>query len=145
MTRFFEKRRPAIAAVAAAALMLSSVSAFANPPPSNKGHDDNRSNGHNQHATNDHRGADRPEFRADESRQVRDYYKQHKWNAQPLPHGKHYAVGNKVPASYRHPVPQDLRGHFQARPGYEPYIVGDNVVLIAVATGVIVDILSQVH
>lgn len=138
MTRFFEKRRPVVAAVAAAALMLSSVSAFANPPPSNKGHDDHHANSHNKHS-------DRPEFRADESREVRAYYKQHKWNAQPLPHGKHYAVGNKVPSSYRHPVPQDLRGHFQARPGYEPYIVGDNVVLIAVATGVIVDILSQVH
>jgi Ni/Co efflux regulator RcnB len=133
MTMLFAKRRPLVAALALAAMTLTSASAFAAQPAR---HDDHRQAGPSH---------DRPEFSPNESRSVRDYYRSHKWDAKPLPHGRSYTVGRKVPASYRRPLPPDLRRNFPQRPGYEPYIVGDNVVLIAVATGVIVDILSQVH
>ncbi len=146
MTMFFAKRRPLGAALAVAAMTLTSASAFAAPPPDHDSHGGHQGqNDHRQPPQAQHQQRERPEFSHNESRYVRDYYRSHQWDAKPLPHGKHFAIGHRVPASYRHPLPRDLRGHFPSRPGYEPYIVGNDVVLIAVATGVIVDILSQVH
>lgn len=87
--------------------------------------------------------AGHPEFMHDESRYVRDYYRSHKWDA-PRPKHRVY-VGYKLPRDYRHPLPPELRGRFHPRPGYEYYMVGDDVVLAAIATGLIVDILVNVH
>lgn len=87
--------------------------------------------------------AGHPEFMHDESRYVRDYYRNHKWDA-PRPKHRVY-VGYKLPRDYRHPLPPELRGRFHPRPGYEYYMVGDDVVLAAIATGLIVDILVNVH
>ncbi|MCE9648533.1 MAG: RcnB family protein [Parvibaculum sp.] len=165
MTILFSKRRlggrrlagrhPFVAVLTVAAMTLTSASAFAAPPPGHDDHGGDHGGDRGHQGQNDHRPPpppqaqhgqkERPEFSHSESRYVRDYYRDHKWDGKPLPHGGHYTVGHRVPSSYRHPLPPDLRGHFPARPGYEPYIVGDDVVLIAVATGVIVDILSRVH
>jgi Ni/Co efflux regulator RcnB len=159
----FAGHHPFVAVVAVAAMALTSATAFAAPPsgpdqdhrdlrPSrhDNDHGDRGDQGHqNRAAPARHARApqaqERPEFSANESRLTRDYFKQHHWDAKPLPHGRHYAIGKRVPREYWHPLPPDLRGRFPHREGYEPYIVGDNVVLIAVATGVIVDILTQVH
>lgn len=74
---------------------------------------------------------ERPEFRYDESRYARDYYRHHKWEA-PRPRSRVY-VGHKLSRKYRHPLPQELRGRFHPRPGYDYYMVGDDIVLVAIA------------
>jgi len=88
-------------------------------------------------------GHDRPEFTAPESRYARDYYHSHKWDAPRPRHDIH--VGYRLPRNYWHPLPPELRGHFHPRPGYDYYMVGDDIVLVVITTGLIVDILSNVH
>lgn len=130
-----------VAALAATALILPTL-AFADDhrPPGQGG----GPQGHDQHGQQSHsQQHERPEFRYDESRYARDYFHNHKWEA-PRPKHRPY-VGYKLPRDYRHPLPPDLRGRFHPRPGYDYYMVGDDIVLAAVATGLIVDILVNVH
>ncbi|MGB5949174.1 MAG: hypothetical protein WBG82_07625 [Parvibaculum sp.] len=87
-----------------------------------------------------------PEFTADQSGFARDYYRRNNWEGRPLPHGQRLGVGHRLPRGvHRHPLPADLAYRFPHGHGYEAYIVGDDIVLVAVATGIIVDILSNVH
>lgn len=127
----------------ASVFALPSAGAFADD------HHDQRHDQPQQHHNNpppqarNRPGHDRPEFGPDESRYARDYFHGHKWDA---PRPKHdIYVGYRLSHQYRHPLPPDLRGRFHPRPGYEYYMVGDDIVLAAIATGVIVDILSNVH
>ena len=91
------------------------------------------------------RDRDRPEFRYDESRFARDYYRNpgHRWDAPRPPRG--YGYGYRLPRNYWRPLPPGLRGHFHPRPGYDYYMVGNDIVLVAIATGIIVDILYNVN
>ncbi|HEX7776300.1 MAG TPA: hypothetical protein VF449_07210 [Parvibaculum sp.] len=116
------------------------------PPPGHhdQGHDQ-RTAKPDYHARSRPR-EERPEFNADQSGFARDYYRNHKWEGRPLPHGERIVVGRRLPkGAYRHPLPPDFQHRFRQRPGYQTYIVGDDIVLIAVATGLVVDILAHVH
>ena len=64
---------------------------------------------------------------------------------QGLPPGvaKNLARGKPLPPGIaKRYLPPDLLGRLPARPGYEWVAVGSDIALIAIATGVIVDILS---
>lgn len=109
------------------------------PPPQHRAEE-----GRKMHRTTMRR--EHPEFTADQSGFARDYYRMHNWEGRPLPHGQRVRVGHKLPrGAYRHPLPADLAYRFPHGHGYEAYIVGDDIVLVAVATGVVVDILSNVR
>lgn len=87
-----------------------------------------------------------PEFSADQSGYVRDYYRHNKWEGRPLPHGTRVVVGRRLPPGiYKRSLPKAYAYRFPHYRGYETYIVGDHIVLVATATGLVVDILVHVH
>ena len=122
-----------------AALVAPGLAAADNrPPPPQQQH----SQRHDDRS--DRRG--RPEYNADQSGFARDYYRHHQWDGRPLPHGERIVVGRKLPrGAYKRPLPPDLAYRFRHRDGYRSYIVGDDIVLIAIATGIVVDVLVNVH
>ncbi len=89
---------------------------------------------------------ERPEFSADQSGYVRDYYRHNKWEGRRLPHGTRIVVGRRLPPGiYKRSLPKAYAYRFPHYRGYETYVVGDDIVLIAIATGIVVDILVHVH
>lgn len=84
-----------------------------------------------------------PEFNADQSGFARDYYRTHKWDAPRPPHRLY--VGYKLSRKYWRPLPPEFQHRFRPRPGYGYYMAGDDIVLVLLATGLIVDILVHVH
>ena len=140
-----------VAVLAAAAIVMPTL-AFADdhrpppgPGPGQPQHREmNRDRNRDQHRDMQRRQTrDRPEFRYDESRYARDYYRNHRWDAPRPPRG--YGYGYRLPRNYWRPLPPGLRGHFHPRPGYDYYMVGNDIVLVAIATGIIVDILYNVN
>lgn len=84
-------------------------------------------------------------FGAEETRLIRDYFVANPYNAKPLPPGiaKNLARGKPLPPGIaKRYLPGDLVAGLPSRPGYERIIAGNDVLLVAVATGIIVDILS---
>jgi len=84
-------------------------------------------------------------FEAEETRLIRDYFGTHRVEAKPLPPGiaKNLARGKPLPPGIaKRYLPGDLSARLPVRDGYERLIVGDDVLLISTATGIIVDILS---
>ena len=68
-------------------------------------------------------------------------------SAKPLPPGiaKKVARGGALPPGIaKRYLPQDLLVQLPPRPGYQWVVVDNDVVLIAVATGLIVDILADI-
>jgi hypothetical protein len=68
-------------------------------------------------------------------------------NVKPLPPGiaKKVARGGSLPPGIaKRYLPQDLLVQLPPRPGYQWVVVDNDVVLIAVATGLIVDILADI-
>jgi len=68
-------------------------------------------------------------------------------NAKPLPPGiaRKVARGGELPPGIaKRYLPNDLLVQLPPRPGYEWVVVGTDVLLIAVATGLIVDLLDDV-
>ena len=141
----------------ALALSIAGVSgsAFAAPP---SGHDDHRQDQPRHEQSHDNRGGqkpearhnddrrDRPEFRAQDSREVRNYFHEHKVTRHALPKGVHLRVGHKRPDHVRYEaVPAPLLKRLPDRPGYRYYMAGDDVILVAITTGIIADILTSVH
>ncbi|KAB7738800.1 hypothetical protein F2P47_15275 [Parvibaculum sedimenti] len=143
-----------VALLAAAAIVMPTL-AFADdhrpPPGQGQGqpqHRDMERRDQNKHQNRDmqrRQSRDRPEFRYDESRYARDYYRKpgNRWDAPRAPRG--FGYGHRLPRNYWHPLPPGLRGHFHPRPGYDYYMVGNDIVLVAIATGIIVDILYNVN
>lgn len=85
-------------------------------------------------------------FGSDERRIIRDYFGSHHAEQQALPPGiaKNLARGKPLPPGIaKRYLPGDLRGRLPHYEGYERLIVGDDVLLIAAATGIIVDILED--
>ncbi|MDP1625733.1 hypothetical protein [Parvibaculum sp.] len=87
-----------------------------------------------------------PEFRAQDSQAVRTYFRQNMQTPVPLPRGTKLIVGQKRPlrVEYRD-VPPPLLKRLPAYDGYSYYLAGNDLILVAIATGVIVDILTSVH
>lgn len=86
-------------------------------------------------------------FGADETRIIRDYFSSHPADAKPLPPGiaKNLARGKPMPPGIaKRYLPQGLSSRLPVRTDYERLIVGDDVLLVSLATGVIVDILRDV-
>ncbi|MDO8837917.1 MAG: anti-virulence regulator CigR family protein [Parvibaculum sp.] len=86
-------------------------------------------------------------FEADEARLIRDYFSTRPMDVKPLPPGiaKNLARGKPLPPGIaKRYLPGDLTARLPMRTGYERRIVGDDVLLVSVVTGVIVDILNDV-
>lgn len=84
-------------------------------------------------------------FEAEEARLIREYFGMHRMEAKPLPPGiaKNLARGKPLPPGIaKRYLPGDLSARLPARDGYERLLVGDDVLLISTATGIIVDILA---
>lgn len=83
----------------------------------------------------------------DERRVIHDYFRINPYPAQGLPPGiaKNLARGKPLPPGIaKRYLPPGLIGQLPPRPGYEWVAVGRDVALIAIATGIVVDILSDV-
>ncbi|WP_052379213.1 anti-virulence regulator CigR family protein [Tepidicaulis marinus] len=86
-------------------------------------------------------------FGVNETEIIRDYFGRHGMTSKPLPPGiaKNLARGKPLPPGIaKRYLPQDLQLRLPVYEGYERLIVGDDVLLVAAATGIIVDILSDV-
>ena len=82
----------------------------------------------------------------DERRIIHDYFRLNPYPAQGLPPGvaKNLARGKPLPPGIaKRYLPPDLLGRLPPRPGYEWVAVGRDIALVAIASGVIVDILSD--
>ena len=82
----------------------------------------------------------------DERRIIHDYFRVNSYPAKGLPPGiaMNLARGKPLPPGIaKRYLPPDLLVRLPARPGYEWVAVGRDIALIAIATGVIVDILSD--
>lgn len=86
-------------------------------------------------------------FEADETRLIRDYFATNPMETKPLPPGiaKNLARGKPLPPGIaKRYLPQDLSARLPSRSGYERLIVGDDILLVSLATGIIVDLLEDV-
>lgn len=92
------------------------------------------------------RHRERPQFRWQDSREVRNYYRKNKMrHYKPLPPGVRFRVGYRRPPNVvYYDVPPVLLRRLPAYPGYRYYMAGDDIILVAIATGIIVDILMHV-
>lgn len=86
-------------------------------------------------------------FSSQERQLVLSYLRDTRYAPEPLPPGiaKNLARGKALPPGIakRYP-PQDLLVRLPQRPGYEYLIAGRDLLLVAAATGVIVDVLREV-
>lgn len=84
-------------------------------------------------------------FGAEETHLIRDYFRSNPYDAKPLPPGiaKNLARGKPLPPGIaKRYLPGELAAGLPARPGYERIIAGNDILLVSVATGIIVDILT---
>ena len=78
---------------------------------------------------------------------IHDYFRVNPYPVQGLPPGiaKNLARGKPLPPGIaKRYLPPGLLGQLPSRPGYEWVAVGRDIVLLAIATGIVVDILSDV-
>jgi len=125
-----------------AALSLGAAGAYADPPA----HAGKGGKKGGDHSTTDISIHADIRFGVDETRLIRDYFGTHRMEPQSLPPGiaKNLARGKPLPPGIaKRYLPGDLRGRLPHYDGYERLIVGDDVLLIAAATGIIVDILED--
>ncbi len=86
-------------------------------------------------------------FSTDETRIIRDYFYANPYTVQPLPPGiaKNLARGKPLPPGIaKRYLPAGLGARLPRHDGYEDVIIGSDIVRIAVATGIIIDILKDV-
>lgn len=84
---------------------------------------------------------------SDEARIIRDYFRLKPYAPQALPPGiaKNLARGKPLPPGIaKKALPVDLVYRLPHRDGYELVIVGSDIVRVAVATGIIIDVLKDV-
>ncbi|MEQ8328607.1 MAG: anti-virulence regulator CigR family protein [Parvibaculum sp.] len=85
-------------------------------------------------------------FAPDEVRIIRDYFSTTPAEVKPLPPGiaKNLARGKPLPPGIaKRYLPRDLSSRLPVRADCERLIAGDDVLLVSLATGVIVDILTD--
>ncbi|MCR6631364.1 MAG: RcnB family protein [Magnetospirillum sp.] len=77
---------------------------------------------------------------------IQQYYQDHPVMVADLPPGirKKVARGKPLPPGIAKRFPGDLRAQLPARPGYEYRVVGADVLLVQIATGVIVDLVRDI-
>lgn len=84
-------------------------------------------------------------FGIEETRLIRDYFRANPYDVKPLPPGiaKNLARGKPLPPGIaKRYLPGELVAGLPARPGYERIIAGNDILLVSIATGIIVDILT---
>ncbi|GAB3438751.1 hypothetical protein [Insolitispirillum peregrinum] len=159
-TRHLSSRRLAAATIGslvAGAVLLNSLSAFAQGRPDDRGD----SHGQEQGQMRQDHGQDRgrgPEqgksqngpqggspFADNERSAISGYYG--KLPPGQVKHGRippgHQVVrGGTLPVGYGAPLPPGLQKRLPPRPGYERVVVGSDVLLVEIASRVIVDILT---
>lgn len=87
-------------------------------------------------------------FGSQETDIIRRYFGAHPVNSKPLPPGiaKNLQRGKPLPPGIaKRYLPSGLAGQLPVRDGYERLIVGNDALLVQAATGIIVDILSNLH
>jgi Ni/Co efflux regulator RcnB len=133
-----------IAALAALAL-IGSPAAFAKGKGNPPGHAEGK--GKKEHGPPAHSNAG-GNFSSNDREIFHSFFVAHpNYRGSPLPPGiaKNYARGKPLPPGIaKKVVPYDLLQRLPERPGYTYYIVDDDVVLVAIATGVVADILVDV-
>lgn len=77
---------------------------------------------------------------------IGDYYRSHGMATDQLPPGirKKVARGKPLPPGIAKRFPDGLRGQLPARPGYDYRVIGSDVALIDLATGVMVDVVKDI-
>ncbi|HLO77510.1 MAG TPA: anti-virulence regulator CigR family protein [Magnetospirillum sp.] len=77
---------------------------------------------------------------------IGDYYRSHAVPVDSLPPGirKKVARGKPLPPGIAKRFPDDLRATLPPRPGYDYRVVGADVLLVEIATGVIVDVVKDI-
>ena len=117
----------------------------------NRGGDDRHGNDRRgQDDRRDHRPQPRhvdrrPDFRHDDGDRIRDWRREnHGWEPERLPPGRRYSFerGHYFPrGAPRRPLPPGLARRLPQYPGYTYYAVGPDVVLVAIATGIVASVL----
>ena len=80
-------------------------------------------------------------------RTIREYYADKPRSVREVPPGvaRNYARGRKLPPGIaRRPLPPELVARLPARPGYQYVAVDRDVLVVAVSTGIVTDILLDV-
>lgn len=139
--------------IAAAALALAALAVPAAADPGGKSsHGKPQDSGHSSHSP-ENGAKSGPDMgaviiSAVERSLIRDYFQQHPGvhSGDSLPPGirKKIARGKPMPPGIAKKMPGDLHGRLSPRPGYDYRMVGNDVLLVEVATGVIVDLLKDV-
>lgn len=77
---------------------------------------------------------------------IGEYYRSHAMPVDSLPPGirKKLARGKPLPPGIAKRFPDGLRGQLPHRPGYDYRVVGADVALVEMATGVIVDVVKDI-
>ncbi|MFC4351471.1 anti-virulence regulator CigR family protein [Fodinicurvata halophila] len=132
-------------------LSLATLPAAAQGNSQGKGPPTNKGPGAKQERPS-HDGRDTEErlldaaFTALEVALIRDYFGENGYRTQSLPPGiaKNLARGKPLPPGIaKQAIPGDLRSRLPGRQGYERIVVGNDVLLVTAATGIIVDILRD--
>ena len=83
-------------------------------------------------------------FSSGDQRMIRNYFYNHPYQSSALPPGiaKNLERGKPLPPGIaKRYMPRDLTSSLNIYPGYEYFMVGDNVALVKEATGLIADII----
>ncbi|WP_339614531.1 anti-virulence regulator CigR family protein [uncultured Parvibaculum sp.] len=152
-------KRPLVAGVTLA-LALAPASAFADPPGKMTG----PGKGNAAHG-NPHAGKPGPagkgkagneildasinvRFSTSEADIIRNYFGAHPAETKPLPPGiaRNLQRGKPLPPGIaKRYLPSTLKAQLPARDGYERLLVGNDVLLVKAATGIIVDVLTGIR
>jgi Ni/Co efflux regulator RcnB len=113
-------------------------------PDRQDNHSDNRGDNRQQQGHQDNRGGNRPPQNFDQVRQTFHQHRDMIGRGQPLPPGIYIREGHPLPRGYGKRLDSRSLQYLPRYDGYEWRRVGPDVVLIAVATGVIYTILNGV-
>lgn len=86
-------------------------------------------------------------FTASERDVIVGYFRTHPAHVKPLPPGiaKNLGRGKPLPPGIaKRYLPTDLLGLLPQRAGYEPWLVGNDVLLLETATGIVVDLIVDI-
>ncbi|NIJ42429.1 hypothetical protein FHS78_002723 [Parvibaculum indicum] len=152
-----------LAAGIAVALALAPASAFADPPGKMKGPGNGKAAHGNPHSGNPGaagkgKGGDlgsgildasiNVRFGTREAEIIRDYFGAQPAATKPLPPGiaKNLQRGKPLPPGIaKRYLPSALQAQLPSRDGYERLLVGNDVLLVKAATGIIVDVLTGIR
>ncbi|WP_341961122.1 anti-virulence regulator CigR family protein [Pseudomonas sp. RC10] len=135
-------------------LMLSaSALVHAAPPDQRDGHDDHGQGQHQDHGPqggpqnnrgNDHRGGGRPPADFGDVRRTIQEHREVIGRGQPLPPNVHIVKGHPLPRGYGRRLDARSQEFLPRYDGYEWRRLGPDVVLVAIGSGIVYEILDGV-